>query len=70
MIFGEELFTVLRSAKHASFWRRIMTAECDNKHAHNLLVKGSKVGESSRWKNIVIIEDKFAASKKLGLQIF
>ena len=38
---------------------------CSAKHAHYLLGEGDKVGESSKWKHIVLIEIKEEASKKL-----
>ena len=41
----------------------------NNKHAHYLLGVVNKVGQSSCWKQVVLIEIKDVASKKLGLQI-
>ena len=47
--FGEQLFTVV----------------CSAKHAHHLISVGDKVGESSRRKHMVLIEIKDLASKNL-----
>ena len=52
------------------FWEQLFTVVCSGKHIHFLLGVGDKVWESSRWKDVVLIEIKDVASKKFGLQIF
>ena len=43
---------------------------CSGKYTHYLLAVGDKVKELSQWKDLVLIEIKDVASKKLGLEIF
>ena len=40
------------------------------KHAHYLLGVDDKVGESSRWKHVVLIEIEDVARKKIRFKIF
>ena len=46
------------------FGEQLFTAVCSAKHAHYLLGVGNKIGESSKWKNMVLIKIKDMASKK------
>ena len=52
------------------FKEPFITVVFSAKQPHYLLGVGDKVGVSSRWKHIVLIEIEDVASKKLEIQIF
>ena len=59
-----------RTLTRLHFREQLFTAVYREKHVSYLLVVGGKVGESSRWKHVVLIEIADVASKKFWLEIF